>query len=72
VTSAIGIRSCAVFRFDANDRLASETIYYDRATVLRQLGVLHEPQSLLGQISTLLTHPLTMARVVTRKIWPQE
>jgi steroid delta-isomerase-like uncharacterized protein len=39
---------CGVYTFDAEDRLAGERIYYDRATVLRQLGVFHEPQSALG------------------------
>jgi steroid delta-isomerase-like uncharacterized protein len=34
---------CAIFTFDAADRLAGEKIYYDRATVLRQLGIFHEP-----------------------------
>ena len=38
------------------------------ATVLRQLGVFHEPHSLLGQLSTLLTHPLTIARALTRNL----
>jgi steroid delta-isomerase-like uncharacterized protein len=41
---------CGVYTFDSEDRLAGEKIYYDRATVLRQLGVFHEPQSVLGQI----------------------
>jgi len=45
-----------------DDRLAGEKIYYDRATVLRQLGVFHEPQSVLGQISIFATHPITIAR----------
>jgi steroid delta-isomerase-like uncharacterized protein len=37
---------CGVYTFDSADRLAGEKIYYDRGTVLRQLGVFHEPQSL--------------------------
>lgn len=53
---------CGIFSFDANDRLASERIYYDRATVLRQLGVFYEPQTTLGQLTTALTHPLTILR----------
>lgn len=36
-------------------------------TVLRQLGVFHEPESLLGRICTLTTHPVTFARAVVRK-----
>ena len=59
---------CGVYTFDADDRLAGEKIYYDRGTVLRQLGVFHEPQSVLGQISILATHPVTIARAFARKI----
>jgi steroid delta-isomerase-like uncharacterized protein len=58
---------CGVYTFDANDRLAGEKIYYDRGTVLRQLGVFHEPQTILGQVSILLTHPATIARALARK-----
>jgi steroid delta-isomerase-like uncharacterized protein len=58
---------CGLYTFDADDRLSGEKIYYDRGTVLRQLGVFHEPQSVLGQISILATHPLTIARAVARK-----
>jgi steroid delta-isomerase-like uncharacterized protein len=59
---------CGVYTFDANDRLAGEKIYYDRGTVLRQLGVFHEPQSLLGQLSILVTHPVTIVRAFARKL----
>jgi len=59
---------CGVYTFDADDRLAGEKIYYDRGTVLRQLGVFHEPQSVLGQISILATHPTTIARALVRKL----
>src|ERR1035441_5698348 len=46
-----------------DNRLAGEKIYYDRAMVLRQLGVFHEPQTVLGGISILLTHPLTILQL---------
>ena len=59
---------CGVYTFDSNDRLAGEKIYYDRGTVLRQLGVFHEPQSFLGQISILATHPVTLARALFRQL----
>jgi steroid delta-isomerase-like uncharacterized protein len=59
---------CGVYTFDPDNRLAGEKIYYDRGTVLRQLGVFHEPQSVLGQISILATHPITIARAFVRKI----
>jgi steroid delta-isomerase-like uncharacterized protein len=59
---------CGIYTFDAADRLAGEKIYYDRATVLNQLGVFHDPQSVLGQISTLAAHPVTIARAIARKL----
>ncbi len=62
---------CGVYTFDAGDLLAGERIYYDRGSVLRQLGVFHEPQTLLGQISIAATHPLTIARAFVRKLLPK-
>jgi steroid delta-isomerase-like uncharacterized protein len=59
---------CGVYTFDSEDRLAGEKIYYDRGTVLRQLGVFHEPQSWLGQLSIFATHPVTIARAFARKL----
>jgi DNA end-binding protein Ku len=56
---------CGIYTFDADDRLAGERIYYDRGTVLRQLGVFHEPASILGRLSTLA--PTTIAHAVARK-----
>jgi hypothetical protein len=59
---------CGIFTFDDEDRLAGEKIYYDRATVLQQLGVFHEPGGTIGRIETVIMHPLTMAQAVGRKI----
>jgi steroid delta-isomerase-like uncharacterized protein len=59
---------CGIYTFDDSDRLVGERIYYDRATVLRQLGVFHEPQTVLGRIGIFATHPLTMAHTLVRKI----
>src|SRR3984885_15224489 len=59
---------CGVYTFDAHNRLAGERIYYDRGTVLRQLGVFHEPQSVPGQISVFATHPLTIVQAFARKL----
>jgi steroid delta-isomerase-like uncharacterized protein len=64
----VQIPLCGVYTFDSEDRLAGEKIYYDRATVLVQLGVFHDPQSVLGQVCTLATHPVTMARALARKL----
>jgi steroid delta-isomerase-like uncharacterized protein len=59
---------CGVYTFDSGDRLAGERSYYDRASVLRQLGVFHEPQSALGRLGILVTHPVTIARALVRKL----
>lgn len=67
----VDVPLCGVYTFDAQDRLAGEKIYYDRGTVLRQLGVFHEPVSVIGQICTLATHPVTMARALLRKLLPR-
>lgn len=54
---------CAIFTFDGSDRLAGEKIYYDRALILRQLGIFHEPERILGRVNTILMHPLTVLRM---------
>jgi len=60
---------CGVYTFDEDNRLAGERIYYDRGSVLRQLGVFHEPQSVMGQIGIVATHPVTIARAFVRKLF---
>ncbi len=60
---------CAIFSFDDADRLAGEKIYYDRGTVLRQLGLFHEPEDVLGRINVFLMHPLTIVRMLRWRIW---
>ena len=57
---------CAIYTFDPLDQLASERIYYDRAGVLRQLGMFREPNTLAGRLLTGLAHPLTTARAYGR------
>jgi 3-dehydroquinate synthetase len=42
-------------------------IYYDRGTVLNQIGVFYEPRTVLGQTCILATHPITIARAFARK-----
>ena len=64
----VEIPLCAVYTFNADDRLAGERIYYDRGTVLKQLGVFHDPQSMVGRLSILVTHPISIARAYARKI----
>jgi steroid delta-isomerase-like uncharacterized protein len=60
---------CGIFTFDEEERLAGERAYYDRATLLRQLGVFHEPESMLGRIGTVAMHPYTMVRAFALRLW---
>ena len=64
----IGFPLCGIYSFDEENRLAGEKIYYDRATVLRQLGIFHEPESLRGRLTTVATHPFSMTRMLVHNI----
>jgi len=60
---------CGIYTFDEEDRLRGEKIYYDRATVLRQLGVFREPAGITGRLFTALNHPLTIAAAFARQLF---
>ena len=57
---------CAVYTFDEEDRVAGERIYYDRATVLAQVGLFRDPRTPLGRWLTPLRHPFTVTRALSR------
>jgi steroid delta-isomerase-like uncharacterized protein len=59
-------RMCALFLFDG-ERIACERVYFDQATILRALGLAHDPASLLGRLSLLAGHPLTILRALRRR-----
>ena len=61
------MRFCALFLFD-EDRLICERVYFDAGTILRQLGIAHDPLSLTGKIATVVNHPLTIGQAVVRQI----
>jgi steroid delta-isomerase-like uncharacterized protein len=61
------MRFCAVFVFE-EERLVCERVYFDQNTVLRQLGIAHDPTSGVGRAATLLNHPVTVGRAVVRQI----
>ena len=60
---AFRCRMSAIFLFD-EDRIVCERVYFDQATILRQLGLAHDPTSLPGRASLLLSHPLTIGRAL--------
>lgn len=58
---------CGIYAFDHDDRLLGERIYYDRGTVLGQLGLFHEPVRGWGRVAAVLGHPFTIARAYLRR-----
>jgi steroid delta-isomerase-like uncharacterized protein len=61
------MRFLAIFVFD-EERLVCERVYFDSNTVLRQLGIARDPLSIGGRVATVLNHPLTVGRAITRQI----
>jgi steroid delta-isomerase-like uncharacterized protein len=61
------MRFSAFFLFE-EDRLVCERVYFDTGTILRQLGVAHDPLSLTGRVATVLNHPLTIGRAFARRL----
>jgi steroid delta-isomerase-like uncharacterized protein len=58
----------AFFVFEGGDKLVCERVYFDQATVLRQLGIARDPASLTGRLETLVGHPLTIGRGLVRRL----
>jgi steroid delta-isomerase-like uncharacterized protein len=61
------MRFCAMFLFDG-EQLICERVYFDAATVMRQLGIAHDPLSLTGRVATVLNHPVTVGRALIRQV----
>ena len=56
-----------VFVFEG-DRMTCERTYFDLGTILRQLGVSRDPNSLGGRIGTMVNHPLVVGRAFIRQL----
>jgi steroid delta-isomerase-like uncharacterized protein len=61
------LRILSDFVFE-EDRLVCERVYFDAGTVLRQLGIAHDPLSLTGRVATVLNHPVTVGRAFARQV----
>ena len=61
------MRFLAVFVFD-QDQLVCERVYFDAATILRQLGIAHDPLTMRGRLATVANHPLTVGRALLRQV----
>jgi steroid delta-isomerase-like uncharacterized protein len=58
-------RMAAFFLFEG-DRITCERVYFDQNTILRQLGIAHDPSSLAGRASIVVNHPLTIGRALLK------
>jgi hypothetical protein len=56
----------AHFVFDG-DQLVCERVYFDHLTIMRQLGLAHDPTSLAGRVAALVSHSLTVGRALARR-----
>jgi steroid delta-isomerase-like uncharacterized protein len=59
-------RMCNVFVFEGTD-LVCERLYFDRLTIMIQLGIARDPTSMLGRIMTAFNHPLTLLGALLRR-----
>lgn len=62
---AFTVRMTSFFMFE-DDRLVCERAYFDSGSILRQLGIAHDPASLRGRLATVANHPLTVGRAAVR------
>jgi steroid delta-isomerase-like uncharacterized protein len=60
-------RMTAIFEFEG-EGLVCERVYFDSATILRQLGLAHDPLTLTGRVATALNHPVTIGRAFARRV----
>jgi steroid delta-isomerase-like uncharacterized protein len=60
-------RTLAIFEFE-DDRLVCERVYFDSATILRQLGIARDPLTLAGRLATVANHPVTVGSAVVRSL----
>jgi hypothetical protein len=55
----------AFFIFEA-EKITCERVYFDQLSIMRQLGVAHDPSSPAGRLTTLISHPLTIGRALLK------
>jgi len=60
-------RMCALFIFEG-DRITGERVYFDQLTIMRQLGVAHDPNTMAGRATTIVSHPLTIGRAMLQGV----
>lgn len=58
-------RMAAFFVFD-DVAIVCERVYFDQLTIMRQLGIAHDPATLRGRLAIVANHPLTIGRALLR------
>lgn len=62
-------RMAAFFLFEpGGEGIVCERVYFDSATILRQLGLAHDPLTLWGRAATLVSHPVTIGGAFVRQL----
>src|SRR5215211_2505513 len=61
------MRFCALFLF-GEARLMCERVYFEPGTILRQLGIAHDPLTLRGRVATIFNHPITIGQALVRQV----
>ncbi|HEY8087287.1 MAG TPA: ester cyclase [Polyangiaceae bacterium] len=54
-----------VFVFE-EDRLVCERLYFDLATILRQVGIARDPTTTAGRVATFVNHPIVVGGALLR------
>jgi hypothetical protein len=60
-------RMTAFFPFE-DEQLVCERVYFDQQSIMRQLGLAHEPTSLAGRLSMVSSHPVTIGRTLLNSL----
>jgi predicted ester cyclase len=56
------------FRCRRSSHFVCERVYFDRLTIMQQLGLAHDSASVAGRVSMLVSHPLTVGRALVRRV----
>jgi steroid delta-isomerase-like uncharacterized protein len=59
----VDFEMCLIFEFDG-ESMVNEKLYFDLSTPLRQLGVADDYNSLLGKLSVVLGHPISIIKAL--------
>ncbi len=61
-------RVCALYTFDDEGMLNLERAYYDKAAILEQLGLFHDPRKPLGKVMVAITPPYRVVAALKREL----